>query len=76
MEEKISTELTQLVKIAHRVTHAEQEARVKEIAAVLEEAGAQPASGWGVTLEDIASSMYFSNFGSIGRALPKKPTGI
>jgi hypothetical protein len=63
-----------LVKLAHRVTGAEQEARIKEIAEALENAGAAPAAGWDVTLKDIAWKMYSSSFGSIGRALPRKPT--
>jgi len=54
----------------HYVTQAENEARVREIAAALEDAGAKPCAG---SLEDIAWSLYNSNFGSMGRPLPTKP---
>ena len=62
----MSKELEELAKKAHRVTQAEQEARIQEIVAALEDAG---ATGGSVKLEDIASSLYFSGFTSL---MPRK----
>ncbi len=68
------------------VTRAEEEARVQEIVAALEDAGAEPSAlvcvpdehggDRSLTLEDIAWSLYFTNFGYVGRVLPNKTKGL
>ena len=70
MDREMSEGLKKIAKLAHRVTQAETEARIKEIAEALENAGAAPTAGWDVTLEDIASTMYYSDFGV--RITPRK----